>query len=47
MSRHSKDRKKKAIAKNMMLETEKAETEKLYWLMHSCLEFTENIQENI
>ena len=47
MSWHKEYRKKKEIAKNMMLEIEKAEAEKLYWLMDSCLEFAENIHENI
>ena len=43
MSWRSEYRKKKEIAKNMMLEIEKAEAEKLYWLMDSCLEFAGNI----
>ena len=30
-----------------MIEIEKTEAEKLYWLMNSCLEFAENIQENL
>ena len=47
MSWCSECRKKKEITKNMMLETAKAEAEKLYWLMESCLEFAEYIQENI
>ena len=44
MSWRSEYRKKKEIAKNMMLEIEKAEAEKLYWLLTSCLEYAENIQ---
>ena len=47
MSWRSEYRRKKEITKNMMLETEKYEAEKLYYLMDSCLEFAENIQENI
>ena len=47
MSWCSEYQKEKEIAKNMMLETEKTEAEKLFWLMDSCLEFAENIQENI
>ena len=47
ISWRSEYRKKKEIGKNMILETEKAEAEKLYWLMDSCLEFAENIHENI
>ena len=31
----------------MKLETEKAEAEKRYWLMISCIEFAENIKENL
>ena len=47
MSWRSQNRKKKEITKSIMLETGKAEAEKLYWLMDSCLEFAKNIQERI
>ena len=40
-------RKRKEIAKEIKLEIEKDEAEKLYWLMVSCIEFAENIQENL
>ena len=47
LSWHSESRKRKEIAKEMKLETEKAKAEKLYWLMVSCIEFAENIEENL
>lgn len=40
-------RKKKEIAKQMILETKKARAETLYWLMDSCLEYAETIKENL
>ena len=43
LSWRSECRKKNEIAKNTTIETEKAEAEKLYWLMDSCLEFAGNI----
>ena len=47
VSWRSEHKKKKEITKNLMLETEKAAAEELYWLMESCLEFAENIKENL
>ena len=47
LSWRSESKTKKEIIKNITIETEKAEAEKLYWLMNSCLEFAENIQENL
>ena len=47
LSLRNESRNKKEIVKSMMLETQKAEAEKLYWLMISCIEFAENIQENL
>ena len=47
MSWRSEYRNKKEIAKTKMLEVEKAEAEKLYWLMDSCLEFAKNIEEDV
>ena len=47
LSWRSESKKRKEIAKEMILETEKSEAEKLYWLMISCIEFAENIQENL
>ena len=47
ISWRSNYQKKEEIAKNLMLEKEKAEAEELYWLMDSCLEFAENIQESL
>ena len=43
----SESKKRKEIVKEMKLETEKAEAEKLCWLMISCIEFAENIEENL
>ena len=43
----SESRKRKEIAKEMKLEVEKAEAERLYWLMVSCIEFAENIEEKL
>ena len=44
---HSESRKRKEIAEEMKLEIEKTEAERLYWLMVSCIEFAENIQDNL
>ena len=46
LSWHSESKKKKEITKEMKLEIEKATAEKLYWLMVSCIEFAENVEEN-
>lgn len=44
----SKDsRKEKEVAKQMSLDTEKAEAEKVYWLMESCFEYAEKMKENL
>ena len=40
-------KKRKETAKEMKLEIEEAEAEKLYWLVVSCVEFAENILENL
>ena len=47
LSWRSESKKKKDIIKNIKIEIEKAEAEKLYWLMNLCFEFAENIQENL
>ena len=47
ISWRSEQKKKKEIAKNLISETEKAASEELCWLMESCLEFAENIRDNL